>query len=121
MFKECNNGDRQPLQAECEWYRLCVDGKYLSRKCASLGSAQQQMFNPFTNNCTDNLKLTVVGQCQMYRQCLVIDSVSPFGKWIDFSCGLGQHFDQESQKCIESEISSCGGFFSDSYFWIGFK
>jgi len=111
FLKECSSGDRQPLQAECEWFRLCVNGTYLPRKCASLGSTHKQMFNPVTKNCTDSIKLSVVGQCQTYKKCLVIDSVSPYGKWTEFSCGPGQHFDQENQECIDSDISTCGEFF----------
>jgi hypothetical protein len=67
------------------------------------------MFNPLTKTCTDNFKLPIDGQCQSYRQCLIIESISPFGKWIVESCGSGKHFDQKSKKCIES--STCGEFF----------
>jgi hypothetical protein len=66
------------------------------------------MFNPITNSCTNNIKLSIHGKCQSFNQCLFIESVSPFSKWTEFSCGSGQHFDQESQKCIGTEISTCG-------------
>lgn len=109
LIKECNEGERRPFQAECQWYQLCVNGTYSARRCSSIGSAQQQMFNPLTKTCTDNFKLPIDGQCQSYRQCLIIESISPFGKWIVESCGSGKHFDQISKKCIES--STCGEFF----------
>ena len=62
--------------------------------------------------------LPVDGKCQSYRQCLVIDSISPFGRWTDLSCGIGQHFDQVSQKCIREETSTCGKYFQDFNFQI---
>ena len=68
------------------------------------------MFNPETNNCTESLKLAVKGKCQSYKQCLVIDSVSPFAKWTEYQCSSGQHFDSRSQKCIDIKNSSCGNF-----------
>ena len=52
--------------------------------------------------------MPVDGKCQSFKECLFIESVSPFSKWTEFSCGSGQHFDQESQKCIGTEISTCG-------------
>ena len=110
FLKECSNYERRPLEAECEWYQLCVNGRYAARKCSSMGSARQQMFNPISKNCTDNLKLPIAGRCRSYKQCLVVASVSPFGKWVEFACGSGQHFDQESQQCIEAAISTCGNF-----------
>ena len=115
FFKECTNGDRRPLQAECEWYQLCSNGKYSAYRCPTNGKGQRQMFNPITNSCTDNVKLLVDGQCQSYKQCLVNESLSPFGKWTEVSCASGQHFDQESQKCIEAEGSTCGDFFQSCF------
>ena len=101
----------RPLTAECEWYQLCSEGKYLARRCPIFGTNPRQIFNPLKNNCTDNVKLPIVGQCQSYKQCLVIETVSPFGKWTEVQCGSGKYFEQESQKCIVAEISTCGKYF----------
>jgi len=79
------------------------------------------MFNPITKNCTDNMKLPVEGKCQSFKECLVIESVSPFGKWTEVSCEHGQHFDQEGQKCVGQETSTCGKYFQDFIFQISFK
>jgi hypothetical protein len=98
----------QPLTGECEWYRLCSNGNYTARRCPTDRKGQRQMFNPTTNSCTDKLKMTVDGKCQSYKICLFIESVSMNGRWTELSCGPGQHFDQESQKCIEEETSTCG-------------
>jgi hypothetical protein len=96
------------LQAECEWYQLCSKGKYSAYRCPTNGKGQRQVFHPITNNCTDSIKLPINRQCQSYKQCLVIESVSPFGKWTELSCGSLQHFDQESQECIDIKVSTCG-------------
>lgn len=69
------------------------------------------MFNPQTNNCTTNMKLTVEDKCHSYRQCVVIDTVSPFLKWNEVACGAGLHFDQERQACVDSVNSTCGKWF----------
>jgi hypothetical protein len=50
FFKECNECERRPFQAKCQWYQLCVNVIFLERRCSSIGSAQQQMFNPLTKN-----------------------------------------------------------------------
>ncbi len=108
---ECINDSMKPLQAECEWYQICLNGIYKAYRCPTNGKGQRLMFNPITNSCKDNEKLPIDGQCQSYKQCLVIDSVSPFGKWTEISCGSDQHFDQVSQKCIDAKISTCGKYF----------
>ena len=110
FFEECMEGDRPALTSECKWYRVCKDGVYTTRKCPLGRKGKRQAFSPITNNCTDKVKLLVDGKCQSYKECLIIDSVSPFGKWTEMSCELGQHFDQESQKCIDEETSTCGKF-----------
>ena len=103
-------GETRPLTAECEWYKLCVNGKYAYRRCPINGTGQRQMFNPTTNSCTDKVRLSVDGKCQSFKQCLFIESVSMNGLWTELSCGPGQHFDQESQNCIKEEASTCGTF-----------
>ena len=108
FFWECQKNYKRPLQAECEWYQLCLEGRYASKRCPSDGTGLRQMFNPYTNNCTDNVKLSIEGKCQSYKQCLLIESVSPFGKWTEMSCESGLHFNQESQTCIDSRNSTCG-------------
>ena len=80
----------------------------MATRCPTYGTSQRQMFNPIIGYCTENKKLPLDGQCQLYRQCLVVESVSPFGKWQTVSCESGQHFDQEFQNCIPSNISTCG-------------
>ncbi len=85
-----------------------MNGKYTVRRCPTSGKGQRQAFNPITNSCKDKVKMPVDGKCQSFKECLFIESVSPFGKWTELSCGSGQHFDQESQKCIGTEISTCG-------------
>ena len=110
------DGAMQPLTAECEWYKLCLNGKYTARRCATA-----QLFNPTTNSCTDKFKLPVDGKCRSFKECLVIESVSPFGKSTELSCGPGQHFDQESQKCIEEKTATCGKYFQDFIFQINFE
>ena len=47
----------QPLTGECEWYKLCSNGKYTARRCPTDGTGQRQMFNPTTNSCTDKVKM----------------------------------------------------------------
>jgi len=116
LFLECNKEERRPLQGECEFYQLCQDGRFVATRCPTYGTGQRQMFNPITGNCTENKKLPVDGQCQLYRQCLVVESVSPFGKWSEVSCGSGQHFDQEIHNCIPSNISTCGKLMGFSQF-----
>ena len=96
------SGDMQQLTGECEWYKLCSKGKYTARRCATA-----QLFNPTTNSCTDKVKMPVDGKCQSYKICLFIESVSMNGKWTELSCGPGEHFDQERQKCVEEETSTC--------------
>jgi len=113
FFEECTDGERRPLKAECEWYNLCLKGIFAPKRCPSTVRGQRQAFNPIINNCTNNVKLPVDGKCQSFKECLVIESVSPFGKWTEVSCGPGQHFDQESQKCIGQETSTCGKYFQD--------
>jgi len=108
LFKECKNEEKRPLQGECEWYQLCKDGRFVAKRCPTYGTGQRQIFNPIIGNCTENKKLPLDGQCQLYRQCLVVESVSPFGKWYTVSCEAGQHFEQEIQNCIPSNISTCG-------------
>ena len=106
----------QPLTAECEWYTLCKNGTYLAYRCPTDKTGQRQMFNPTTNSCTDKVKMPVDGKCQSYKTCLLIESVSPYGKWTELSCESGKHFDQESQKCIEEETSTCGKYFQSFIF-----
>jgi hypothetical protein len=98
---ECQNGDTQPLAGECEWYRICLNGKYGARRCPTNGVGLRQMFNPIASKCTDRVALSIKNKCQSYKECLVIDTVSPFGKWAEKICPYGLHFDQESQQCIE--------------------
>ena len=105
----------QPLTGECEWYKLCFNGKYTVRRCPTDGKGQRQAFNPITNLCTDKVKMPVDGKCQSFKECLLIESVSPFGKWTEVACGSGQHFDQKSQKCIEAEASTCSKCFSSFF------
>jgi hypothetical protein len=116
---------KRPLQGECEWYQLCQNGRFVATRCPTYGTGQRQMFNPITGNCTENKKLPLDGKCQLYRQCLVVDLVSPFGKWTEVACGSGQHFEQESQKCIEAEASTCSkcfpSFFVKSVFQVYFS
>ena len=104
MLSECQDGARRALDGECEWYQLCVAGQYSPRRCPSTAP----MFNPRSGTCAANSALGVDGQCHLYRQCLLVETVSPFGKWREASCASGQHFDQEVQKCIAAEISTCG-------------
>ena len=115
FFEECKEGERLHFAAECEWYNLCLNGKYVSYRCPNNGEGQRLMFNPIINNCTDNVKLPVDGKCQSFKECLLIESVSPFGKWTEVACGSGQHFDQKSQKCIEAEASTCSKCFSSFF------
>ncbi len=115
------HGDMQPLTAECEWFKLCLSGKFAAKRCPTDGTGQRQMFNPITNSCTDKVKIPVDGKCQSFKECSVIESVSPFGKWTELSCGHGQHFDQDSQKCIGEETLSCGKYFQDFIFLIVFN
>jgi len=103
--------EKRPLQGECEWYQLCQNGRFVATRCPTYGTGKRQMFNLITGNCAENKKLPIDGQCQLYRQCLVVESVSPFGKWYTVSCESGQHFDQEIQNCIPSNISTCGKFY----------
>ena len=112
------DGDRLPLTGECEWYKLCLNGKYTVRRCPTDRTGQRQMFNPIASNCTDKVKLLVDGKCQSYKECLFKESVSMNGKWTEVSCESGQHFDQENQKCIEEEVSTCGKCFQDFIFQI---
>jgi len=63
----------------------------VAKRCPTYGTGQRQMFNPIIGNCTENKKLPLDGQCQLYRKCLVVESVSPFGRWYEMSCGSGQH------------------------------
>ena len=114
--QECVNGERRALTAECEWYRLCQDGKYTARRCPTDRTGKRQMFNPTTSSCTDKVKLPVVGKCQSYKICLFVESASMNGKWTELSCGFGQHFDKESQKCIAAEVSTCGKYFQGFFF-----
>jgi len=109
------------LKAECEWYNLCLKGVFAPRRCPSTGSGLRQMFNPITKNCTENVKLPVEGKCQSFKECLVIESVSPFGKWTEGSCGSGQHFDREGQKCVGQETATCGKYFQDLILKISFR
>jgi hypothetical protein len=110
LIDDCVNGDTVGLIDDCGWYRVCIDGKYTSRKCPLDRKGQRQAFDLYTNKCTDKVKFPVDGKCQKYMQCVFIESVSPFGKWTEMLCELGQHFDQESQKCIDEETSTCGKF-----------
>ncbi len=106
----------QPLTGECEWYKLCSKGKYTARRCPTDRTGQRQMFNPTTNSCTDKVKMSVDSKCQSYKICLFTESVSMNGKWTELSCGPGQHFDQDSQKCIEEGTSTCGKYFQSFIF-----
>jgi len=115
------DGDMRPLTGECEWYMLCSKEKYTARKCPTDRTGKRQMFNPITKSCTDKVKLPVDGKCQSFKECLFIESVSMNGKWTELFCGPDQHFDQESQKCIEEETSTCGKHFQDFIFLIVFK
>ena len=108
-FEECLNEDKRPLHLECEWYQICQDGKYVTRRCP-INSIGRQMFNPQTNNCTDNIKLEVDGKCHSYRECLVIDTISPFGKWKELKCGENRHFNKKQQNCVILSESTCGKF-----------
>jgi hypothetical protein len=105
-----------PLKAECEWYNLCFKGLLAPKRCPPTGRGQRQAFDPITKNCTENVKLPVDGNCQSFEECLVIETVSPFGKWTEVSCGPGQHFDQGGQKCIGKETSTCGKYLKDIIF-----
>ncbi len=111
----------QPLTGECEWHKFCFNGKYTVRRCPTDGTGQRQMFNPTINKCTDKVKMPIDGKCQSYKICLLIESVSMNGKWTELSCGAGQHFDQESQKCINEETSTCGKYFQVFIFRYFFK
>ena len=101
------NNDMRPLRDECEWYQLCRDGRYVSLRCPTDGSGMRKMFNPLTKNCTSNMKLTIDDKCHSYRQCVVIDIVSPFLKWTEVACGADQQFDQERQECVVSDNTPC--------------
>ena len=70
------------------------------------------MYDPIANVCTDNIKLPIDGKCGSYKECSTIESVSMNAKWNEVPCGSGQHFDQESQKCIEAKDSTCSKCFS---------
>lgn len=67
------------------------------------------MFDPVINTCTENIKLPIQDKCNSYKKCLVIEDVSPFGKWTEKKCEFDdQHFDSNSQQCIDSTASTCG-------------
>lgn len=108
VSQECQNGDKLPLLAECEWYQLCLNGKFAARRCPTNGLGIRQVFDPQTNTCSNNVKVPIQNTCHSYKQCLVISSVSPFGKWTEFKCENGQHFDSTSQQCIDASHSTCG-------------
>lgn len=107
---ECKSGDMRPLLAECEWYQFCLDGVYVPKRCPIDWLGYRTMFNPQVNNCTEKMMLSVEGKCQSYEQCIVLDSVSPFGKWSENACQSDQHFEFKSQRCINSIDSTCGNF-----------
>ena len=112
LSQECNAGDKRELLNECEWYQLCIqEGFYKYKRCPQFSSVGGQMFNPLTNNCSDIIKLAVENDCNAYRECLLIETVSPFRKWTETRCeSANQHFDQQRQKCIDSKDSTCGIF-----------
>lgn len=68
------------------------------------------MFNPETNECTDKKKLTISRQCNAYKECQVIETASPFGKWVEAKCGPDEHFDPTSGECIDIKDSTCGDY-----------
>jgi hypothetical protein len=109
------------LTADCEWYRVCIDGEYETRKCPLGWKWQKQMYDPIANVCTDNVKLPIDGKCGSYKECSIIESVSMNGKWTEVACGSGQHFDQKSQKCIEAKDSTCSKCFSIVFFQVNFS
>lgn len=99
------------LLGECEWYQLCMSGSFATRRCPTNGSGIRKMFNPLTNNCTDSIKLNITNKCNSYKECLVMDQVSPFGKWVETRCESDQqYFDFENQKCMDIKNSTCGNF-----------
>ena len=110
FVKVCRAGDMRPLSGECEWYLQCLTtiGKYSTKRCPVSSSGMRQIFNPKTNNCTDSTKLAMAESCTSYKECLFIDSVSPFGKWSEMACQSGQHFDGDKQECIDAKDSTCG-------------
>ena len=99
------------MTADCEWYKLCTNGKFENRKCPLSRRFQKQMFDPTTKNCTEHAKLPVDGKCGSYKECSIKDWASVNGKWTEVACGSGQHFDQKSQKCIKAEASTCSKCF----------
>lgn len=65
------------------------------------------MFNIQTNSCTQNMKLSVENKCHSFKECVAIDSVSPFMKWTELKCnGEDQVFDQQRQECVHSANST---------------
>ena len=101
--------DNKPLLAECEWYRRCFNGKYVTSRCPLDNQGRRQIFNPVTKNCTENMKLSIDDKCYSYRECIANDSESPFMKWTEIECeGSDQYFDQNKQECVNSADSTCG-------------
>ena len=77
-------------------------------QCFTSDPKNRPIFDPDTKECVDrNTKFKMKGDCQSYRECYMNKEVSPYGKWIEFACESDTHFDQERQKCVNSNESNC--------------
>ena len=111
MLKECHSGERKPFTGECEWYLQCWNGEFVSVQCFTSNPNNRPIFDPETKECVDRkTKFEIKTECLSYKECYVNKTISPFGKWTEFSCESDQHFDPVRQYCIDSKDSTCGIF-----------
>ena len=66
------------------------------------------MFDPVSQKCIEKKRLPVYGKCNMFKECVILNRVSPLEKWYETKCEEPLHFDPVTSECIEPSISECG-------------
>jgi len=102
----CTNGDKIALTDECIWYKLCVDGSYITLKCPSLPNFQ--IFDPETKQCIPKKKLRVPNECNYFKECALNSTANSFERWTVSKCDKLLHFDEIKQECVDPLLSPCG-------------
>lgn len=111
----CINGERTSVSGECIYYNLCVNGLFIPQRCPKTQINQNgspkwdnQMFDEESSQCVDKTKVAIPGKCESYKECIVVNSISPIEKWIESKCGANLHFDKSTNTCVDSSLSTCG-------------
>ena len=103
----CSNGDRKELKGECVYYSSCIKGKYESVRCSRI---LDEMFDPDKKQCVKKSKIAIEGECNSFRECIIMEGISHVEKWSTTKCQGSLHFDPISEECIDSNDSTCGKY-----------